>query len=346
VHHNAVRGAVSDDENLRDADLLDRLLGESGLLNLLLHGHTHDGRLHRLGSGMVALSTGSAAVAAEARPAEIPNQYQLVTIGRDGFTRHARHYAVAQCRWIGDTRISQDGSAWQVRQTYKLRDVDATFPPSAPPPAPSDEPPAGDDGRFDPTASRGGPLHGDRPGIGGDFADRAGIDGGFFLRVWEATTVSHPDATVTPRRKAGYLRVAQPLPVGGCCIWPVGVVDGEASAAALDAFTKDVHASFAAADPQVPSELVHAGAPAGAELRALAHRRGIRLRSFVDYQGLLDLRALMDRQTTALAADRVYPERCTFRNGSRSWMTPPTRLHKTGCWSRSWTGWAPTAPGS
>ena len=305
VHHNAVRGAVRDDENLRDADLLDRLLGESGLLNLLLHGHTHDGRLHRLGSGVVALSTGSAAVSAKARESEIPNQYQLVTIGRDGFTRHARHYAVAQHRWIGDTRISRDGSTWQVRQTYQLRDVDATFPPPTPPPdepspdEPSpDEPPSGDDGRFDPTAGRGGPHRGDRPGIDGDFFDR----------VVEATTVSHPEATVTPRREAGYLRVAQPLPVGGCCIWPVGVVDGEATPTALDAFTSGVHASFAAADPQVPSELVHAGGPAGDALTALARSRGIRLRSFVAYQGLLDLRPLLERQTATLAADRVYPE--------------------------------------
>jgi predicted phosphodiesterase len=67
VHHNAVRGAVRDDENLRDVDQLDRLLGEPGLLHLLLHGHTHDGRLQRLSSGLIALATGSAAVAAEAR---------------------------------------------------------------------------------------------------------------------------------------------------------------------------------------------------------------------------------------------------------------------------------------
>ena len=48
--------------------------------NLLLHGHTHDGRLHRLPSGVLAVSTGSTAVAEAARPAEVPNQYQLLTI--------------------------------------------------------------------------------------------------------------------------------------------------------------------------------------------------------------------------------------------------------------------------
>jgi Trypsin-like peptidase domain/Calcineurin-like phosphoesterase len=38
VHHNVVRGAVLDDENLCDADDLDRILGEPRLVNLLLHG--------------------------------------------------------------------------------------------------------------------------------------------------------------------------------------------------------------------------------------------------------------------------------------------------------------------
>jgi hypothetical protein len=64
VHHNVVRGAVLDDENFRDADDLDRWLGLSqpGAVNLILHGHTHDGQVHRLPSGLIALSTGSAAV--------------------------------------------------------------------------------------------------------------------------------------------------------------------------------------------------------------------------------------------------------------------------------------------
>ena len=87
VHHNAVRGAVADDENLRDAADLDRWLGQPGLVNLLLHGHTHDGRLHRLSSGLLALSTGSAAVTAEALPQEVPNQYQLLTIRPSGAPR-------------------------------------------------------------------------------------------------------------------------------------------------------------------------------------------------------------------------------------------------------------------
>lgn len=96
-------------------------------MNVLLHGHTHDGRLQRLPSGLVALSTGSAAVTAEARPAEVPNQYQLVTIGPGGITRYARQYAVGQRRWIGDTRVSPTGSDWRDHQPVQLGDVGQTF---------------------------------------------------------------------------------------------------------------------------------------------------------------------------------------------------------------------------
>src|ERR1017187_6448036 len=66
VHHNALRGAQNDDENLRDADRLKTVLGPS--IQLLLHGHTHDSRIGRLGFEMPVLSTGSAALTARVRP--------------------------------------------------------------------------------------------------------------------------------------------------------------------------------------------------------------------------------------------------------------------------------------
>ncbi|MEV1120529.1 trypsin-like peptidase domain-containing protein [Actinosynnema sp. NPDC049800] len=128
----------------------------------------------------------------------------------------------------------------------------------------------------------------------------------FFDRVLEATRVAHPAATVTPRAEENYIRVSKPRPGGGFEQWPVGVV-AELTAAVVDAFVEQVHASFAAADPAVPSELVYSGAPAEAGLVVMARRRGVRLRSFVEYQGLLDLRPLAQRQTRRLAGDRVYP---------------------------------------
>ena len=286
VHHNVMRGAVLDDENLRDAGDLDRLIGQPGLASLLLHGHTHDGQVQRLPSGLPVISTGSAAVKAEARPAEVPNQYQLITVRRDGFTQHARQYVVGQRRWIGDNRINPTGSDWRTRHFHEFRDVDTALPPPSDPVGPG----AGQRTKNDDPSGR-------KP---------TGPREDFIERVAEATTTRFPDATVTIRREPGYLRVSIPLDGGGAAQWPVGVAESEIDRALIDGFLV-THAQFAAADPSVPSELVYGGSPAGNELIAYARKRGVRLRSFVDYQGLLDLRPLIEKQRERLASDPLYP---------------------------------------
>ncbi|MDG4830309.1 pentapeptide repeat-containing protein [Solwaraspora sp. WMMD1047] len=292
VHHNAVRQAVNDDENLRDADDLDRILGETGLVNLLLHGHTHDGRLHRLDSGLIVLATGSAAVTPAARPTEVPNQYQLITLTRHLVTRHARQYVPSQKRWIGDTRISPTGSTWQVTTDWQPTGVTATFATPAPPD------PAGYD-------------HHDRssgtPGRAPAAHDATDPDS-FLGLVLDATRVRHPHATVESRPHGSYLRVTEPMPGGlGSVRWAVGVLDAAPTAQALDRFGT-VHAGFAAADPNTSSYLIHPGGEAAEEtLVAEARRRGILLQTFVAYQGMLDLGSLVARQTGRLAEDRIYP---------------------------------------
>jgi 3',5'-cyclic AMP phosphodiesterase CpdA len=125
VHHNLIRGAVDDAENLRDADDFTRILAPE--VNLILHGHTHDAKAHWLDRGTPVLATGSAAVGAKARPAETPNQYQVITIRADGFTRHARRYQVGQRRWIADTGISDTGSTWQVAAPHAFTEVQAAL---------------------------------------------------------------------------------------------------------------------------------------------------------------------------------------------------------------------------
>ncbi|MGH4025068.1 MAG: pentapeptide repeat-containing protein, partial [Pseudonocardiaceae bacterium] len=74
--------------------------------------------------------------------------------------------------------------------------------------------------------------------------------------------------------------------------------------------TGDVERIFAqvhAADPDTPSELVYQGPPASQALRVDAARRGVRLRSFIEFQGLLDLREFVAGQSARLRADTVYP---------------------------------------
>jgi 3',5'-cyclic AMP phosphodiesterase CpdA len=78
LHHNARRRAVADNENLRDGDALTDIVGPH--LDLLLHGHTHDGAQDRLADGTLVLATGSAAVTPQWRPGEVPNQYQILQL--------------------------------------------------------------------------------------------------------------------------------------------------------------------------------------------------------------------------------------------------------------------------
>ncbi|BAJ26000.1 MULTISPECIES: TIR domain-containing protein [Kitasatospora] len=70
----------------------------------------------------------------------------------------------------------------------------------------------------------------------------------------------------------------------------------------VDRFVDEVHADGAAPD----AELVHDGPPPSLALRERARRRGVRLRSFPEFQGLLDLRDYVSAQSERLAADSQY----------------------------------------
>ena len=110
VHHNVLRRAVNDDENLRDAENLTRWL--KAQTNLLLHGHTHDSKIGWLAHDVPVLSTGSAALKREQRPDEVANQYQMLQVSAAGVRRWTRRYE--QKRWIGDTACSDDGGRWEL----------------------------------------------------------------------------------------------------------------------------------------------------------------------------------------------------------------------------------------
>jgi WD40 repeat protein len=70
----------------------------------------------------------------------------------------------------------------------------------------------------------------------------------------------------------------------------------------VTAFVQALHA--VGTDPE--AELVYEGPPPGIELREEALRRGVRVRSFTEFQGLIDLRSYVARQNERLRADRRY----------------------------------------
>lgn len=132
----------------------------------------------------------------------------------------------------------------------------------------------------------------------------------FLARVAEATRLRFPKSVVTlhARGSARYIRVSDPLQDKGVAeVRPVGIIDGPVTEAAIDQFVADVHRTFASAAPGVRSELVYGGSGASPELVRRARQMGVRLRSFTDYQGLLDLSPVVVQQSQSLASDRLYP---------------------------------------
>ncbi len=290
VHHNVPRAAADDTENLRDAAALDRILGHAHLLNVLLHGHGHSGRPLRLASGLLTLSTGSAAVDVADRLAEVPNQYQLITLRPGELTRYARQYVTGRRRWMGDPRVSSTGFDTWASEPHELVGCQVTFSAAEP-----------DTGSVEADAHTA--ADGADPLVP---APRTPTDSSLFAQVIRALRARFPHAQIEDRPDAGYLRVTNPVPDGGGVqVWPVGIVNGTADQAAVDAFIADVHSQFEFNRPMILSELVHTGPPVSRSLTAAARRRGVWLRSFIEFQGLIDLRELVERQTARLANDQV-----------------------------------------
>ena len=124
VHHNVLRKADADEENLKDADDLTRWLGPK--LNLLLHGHTHQARLDWLGRDLPVFSTGSAALIDDALP-DAPNQYQLLRLSAGTVERWTRCYDPGGKRWIADTRLSENGNEWRTSHSITFHMADAAL---------------------------------------------------------------------------------------------------------------------------------------------------------------------------------------------------------------------------
>jgi WD40 repeat protein len=292
LHHTPVRNAKSDDnarvpaeQGMRDADDFDRILCRSRLISLALNGTSRPVGIDRLSSGLITVSPGGAAT----------GHYHVITTRRNELTLRARQYEAGQHRWIGDTRVSATGSDWRENIPWSATSVDAALPPSR---TTMPEAQSATVVHVSDPAEESLPRH-LQPQIVNEFLER----------VAEATGIRFPEAAVTQRPDENYLRVTVPRPGGAVEQWPIGVIDGPATDKAVDAFANGVHARFASADPGILSELVYGAPPASAELLARAHRRGIRLQSFLEYQGLLDLSQLAQAQRERLAADRLYPPR-------------------------------------
>lgn len=114
LHRNLRRGPVQDDENLRDFEDFRKYLGDA--VNMVVHGHTHDGKADWLSNAVPILAAGSAAVKAPQRPEETPNQYQILQLWPDRYKRWARGYYPNRKNWGGDARASRNLDDWRAEE--------------------------------------------------------------------------------------------------------------------------------------------------------------------------------------------------------------------------------------
>ncbi len=305
VHHGLdMPGSASDeDEVLADSAAVLRDVGPR--LSLLLPGRSGGAT----GAGPPASPDGLLSLPAASGTAGALASYQLVRIDRHGVSRWGRTLRAGGHDWADSAidRTSGYGSAGTSRRDRLGRvwaAADATFPERAP-----------DGEAVDPRGRR--PGHGHDPD--GETADLRGRRSGpdpdrFIARVAEVARLRHAgqpgDASVLEigptMAGPGYLRVTCR---DGAMVTqhPVGVLEHDPDVAAVEVFARHVHRGYAATDPQLVSDLVYGGEPPGRDLVDTAWRQGVRLISFVAYQGLMDLREYVAAQTVRLERDPLYP---------------------------------------
>ncbi|MBN6054039.1 TIR domain-containing protein [Nonomuraea sp. RK-328] len=117
-------------------------------------------------------------------------------------------------------------------------------------------------------------------------------------RITEVCEARHERARI--RRFPTHLVVTHPDD-GFVRLTMVGAHVGRVDESAAEAFARQAHAAG------LQGELVYQGPPPERALRDALGRRGVLLRSFTEFQGLLDLSGYVAEQTGRLTGDRRYP---------------------------------------
>jgi WD40 repeat protein len=270
VHHSLAGAAASGIERLEDADLLRRRLADR--VHLVLHGHAQ-------GPGLRRLTPGGAVVLAAGGPDQDDGalRHQIVSVERGCLTIRQRIQPVDLT-----SPVAPEGEIVEAIDPADLSDLGETT-----------------------DAQAGLP---ETPGT----AEADGRDDDLLARVETVLRLREKPGTDIRRLREGwppveYLRVTVHDPAGPLRVYPVGVLEHGVTREALEAFLQRVHARYRASDGALVSTLVYGGAPAPEELAREVAARGVHLQSFVELQGMIDLRAYVERQTDRILRDPVYP---------------------------------------
>ncbi len=269
------------------------------------------------------LATGSVALAEDKRPRELPNQYQIVRIERGRFTRYCRGYSLRQKGFIGDTQAILGGNDWKRPEDVDFEGISAAFPASYFTKSHNDEdienifPYQEDERRFKRRFS---------PDFSGALYNTGQDD--FLNRLSTVCKLREKpgaDICLIPGEKICYLRVCT-SERGIVNIFPVGGTDRIDTPGIQDVFRTfidKVVKKYKSSNPGVISSFVYCGntLPQDSGIYKMASANGIRLYSFVEYQGLIDFSGYIERQTSRLQNDTIYrpdlyiPQKIQFEIG-------------------------------
>ncbi|WP_406095094.1 TIR domain-containing protein [Kitasatospora purpeofusca] len=279
-------GTAGGVEPLRDADRFTRLTAPR--LHLLLHGPAAtaaDGpgrgpAARPLAPHLLPTSAGELPVLG----ATAPGAHQLLRLTRDGLTR----WPASAPTTPGPTASPTAGpTAGPHRLTVAWRRAERAFP--APAPSPRSGPPQLEESRA--------PADTDH-----ETRALASPQEALLARVAEVCRTRHPGAQIRPVAGTTTQLFVTWAESGLVRQQRVAACVGTPTEQEVEQFVDAVHADGAGLD----AELVHDGPPPSRELRDRARRRGVRLRSFLEFQGLLDLRGYVGAQTERLSTDSQY----------------------------------------
>ena len=116
--------------------------------------------------------------------------------------------------------------------------------------------------------------------------------------------------------------------------YPLAAYEQGVTAEELQHFLDHIHRAYRETDPGVRSQIVCGGATLDPQFVQQASAAGVWVRSFVEYQGLIDFGGYVRRQTERLEADLIYPPALYFPSVSSS-SSAPKRVPARMSWTRS-----------
>ncbi|MEX5631567.1 TIR domain-containing protein [Parafrankia sp. FMc2] len=286
---------------LQDREPLNNIL--AARLNLILHGQVSVRETERMRLGGPILPIGIAGFAIPEAESGKQLRYQLLNIGSDAIERDARRYHEIDGRWVDNLLMYDSTRIADSRIPCHMARVDGAFPLA---PRRTFKPfRIPDHKNWNEDVTETSLTHSDTHYFSTENHARYLLE-----TVLEIARLRHPGGVVEPVEPTNgiptHLRIRR---IEGNIVEQrvVGFVDGDLGDDLLRHFSDSIQRPYAAVNPNVFTDLVYTGRIVSENVRRRAFELHITPFSLMEYQGVLDLREYLERQTRAVEMDQLYP---------------------------------------